>query len=83
MVSSPVQTGQVAMTSWTIGSAARAVAFLAALGGPGRTSRYGGHDLGPVAMFITELQIEDARVEHVDWLLPEGEVALSFSQPMV
>jgi hypothetical protein len=58
------------------------VAVVAALDRTWRTSRRDGHDLGAVAMFITELQIEDARVEHVDWLLPEGEVALSFSQPM-
>jgi hypothetical protein len=71
------------MTSWTIVSATRAVAIVAALGQPWRTTRYDGHDLRPVAMFITELQIKDARVEHVDWLLPEGEVAFSFSQPMM
>jgi hypothetical protein len=70
------------MTSWTTVSATCAVAIGAALGRSWRATRRDGHDLGPVAMFITELQIEDARVEHVDWLLPEGEVALSFSQPM-
>jgi hypothetical protein len=39
-------------------------------------------DVSPIAMFIAELQIEDARVKHREWLLPDAQVTYQIWQPM-
>jgi hypothetical protein len=75
IVSSSLQTGHVAMTSWTIVSAANGRTRRASLGrGARRPPRREVHDLRTVAMCVSELKIEDARVKHRDWLLPEWQL---------
>src|SRR6187397_1760478 len=80
-VSSPAQTGQVAMTSWTIGSAAAQRSTGAPVGGQlvdplrcvaqDRAARTG-------LIINAHLRIEEAVVDHWCWLLPECDLGLHF-----
>src|SRR5574338_507902 len=86
MVSSPAQTGQVAMTSWAISAPPGDGAVGPALGaelvdalGPVAVQR----SSNPALLVDADLRIEDAVVEHCDWLLPECETGIAFVQPMV